>query len=254
MKATKVKAWPELVDYLPSLPAFRETRTSGLQRLPPLEIDFGSVRQVSSTGLASFILRLLRLLRTRRTAQIRHDGSPMIRAELERLGAFKLLGGMAGAFQGDLPFRESETEKNMVENIRISLPIYRIKFDDYEDRRRPIHEFITWLSQELQGLCATHQMQPNGLVMLLNEIAKNSADHAQSDALFGIDATTVDQNQTRLTFVFGDLGIDRRFLGIEINPRFAKAAVQSLGPSTNWLRAVERNENDTSSSVAFKRA
>ena len=35
-------------------------------------------------------------------------------------------------------------------------------------------------------------------------------------------------------------GIDRRFIGIDLNPRYARAAVDCLGAVTNWLRASSR--------------
>ncbi len=34
--------------------------------------------------------------------------------------------------------------------------------------------------------------------------------------------------------------LDRRFVGIELNPRFARAAVERLGPGTNWLKVVNQ--------------
>jgi hypothetical protein len=43
--------------------------------------------------------------------------------------------------------------------------------------------------------------------MLIHEIAKNSADHAHHDALFGLDILPFTANMCRLTFAFGDLGI-----------------------------------------------
>src|SRR4051812_18337745 len=92
LKPTKVKAWPELVGFQPSLMAFRESRPKTSRGNPAVEVDFAAVRAVTSTGLAVFMMRLLRILGDNRKPQLRRDCSPQTWARLDRLGAFTLLG------------------------------------------------------------------------------------------------------------------------------------------------------------------
>jgi hypothetical protein len=206
-KPTKIKVWPELVDFLPSLPAFREDTPTpdGIQA--PVEVDFGSVRAVSSSGLTVFLLRLLRFLRGRSAPLLQHDCSPEILGELIRLQTFTHLSAIAGTLQNDLYLNEAKENVGPDLSDRIlSFPVYRISFAVHPDRRQSLHEFRAWLSKQFLPLVRTHSIQANGLIMILGEIAKNTADHTTSDALFGMDIVALDQTTARFTFVFGDLG------------------------------------------------
>lgn len=208
MKPTKVKAWPELIDYLPSLPALRETRMEGGAGKAPVDVDFGSVRSVSSTGLTMFLLRLLRLLGDRNAAGIKMDCAPDIKEKLEKLGAVQLLGAMAGNIQSELGLASAGSRSAPTHaEPHFSLPVYRLCFEAGTDRRKVVNRFLPWLATQLEPLENVFEFESNGLVMLLNEIAKNAADHAATDAMFGFDVMPSTQNTSRLTFAFGDLGI-----------------------------------------------
>ena len=207
-KPTKIKVWPELTGYLPTISMLRNAESPENGSRAVVEIDFGQVRKVSSTGLTVFLLRLLRLLQNGQVPHIRSDGIPEIRQELERLGAFRLISSMAKDTQHELPLSGGHTEfDSLVREGSVNFPVHRLSFDGQVNRRYAVHQFVNWLSQELKPFADLYHIEINGLAMLLNEIAKNTADHAESDALFGMDATAVDEQHMRLTFVFGDLGI-----------------------------------------------
>lgn len=203
-KPTRVRAWPELVDYVPSLYALKESGTVSPSRRQ-LHIDFGSVRSVTSTGLTVFLLRLLRLLKNRSNPFIQDDCSDSVRSELERLRAFNILEVRTPSFQRELRFTPVSPNVTLLAT-RFSLPIYSLCFDNLK-RRPAVNRFSTWLLDQLLPLEEVFSFRSNGLVMLINEIAKNSADHADADALFGFDVIPVSGELFRLTFAFGDLGI-----------------------------------------------
>ena len=219
MKPTKIKAWPELIDFLPSLQALTEHGARDLAIRPDIEVDFGAVRAVTSTGLAVFLLRLMRLVGDR-TAQIRPEIQPGIRQQLEHLGAFQMLQTMAKSSQNELSLGHAPTHPVVFwDNNIANVPLYRLHFDNCEDRRQPVYDFVSWLSLQLTPLLRDYDVVPGALIMLLNEIAKNAADHAHSDALFGFDLSPMNETCARATFAFGDLGIGiKRHIELHLPP------------------------------------
>lgn len=206
MKPTLIKAWPELTGFTPSLPAMTESRRKSSNFLPAIEVNFESVREVTSTGLTIFLLRLLRLINERGSPLIRNECSPHIHSELDRLGAFRILKDIVG-FHNELEFETEEPTRPHEKSTKISLPVYRLTFKPNIDRRQVSHAFCLWVAEELKRIGSVYQISYNGLSMLLNEIAKNSADHTSSNALFGLDVIPVGVNHSKLTFALGDLGI-----------------------------------------------
>ena len=206
MKPTIVKAWPELVDFLPALPAFTDPRRTTIRNNQPVEVDFSSIRSVSSVGLTVFILQLLRLVGSTRPITIRQC-SHSISTKLSGLGTFDILTELTGPYQQELPSgNEAYPSRVLTSPGTRNLPIYCLRFNSAEDRRNEAKMFVAWLSEHSFELVKDLRIAINGLLMLLNEIAKNSADHSDADALFGIDVSPVDHSMFRLTFVFGDLG------------------------------------------------
>jgi hypothetical protein len=208
MKPTKIKAWPELVGFLPSLPKIRELQSEPTDGAAGIEVDFASVRAVNSTGLTVFLLRLLELLAGHKKPLIRRDCQTTILIQLERLGAFTHLADITGAIEHELPLSSSSTAPTFAEdNDSLALPVYRLRFGTEPNRRLAVHRFVSWLAENLGPLRNEYIIEPNGLIMLLNEIAKNTADHARADALFGLDVIPLSNGHSRLTFAFGDLGM-----------------------------------------------
>ena len=208
MKPTKVKAWPELIDFFPALPVLTDVRGEAAA-FAPVEVDFGNVREVNSTGMVVFLLRLLRLLGPGRRAHVRHHGTKSIRASLQDLGAFSTLGDrLSHVEQADFLVEDLVPDHAMrAAELKTSLPVYRLEFAHHENRRYAVSAFVTWLTMHLPRLHDIVPFRVHGIVMLLNEIAKNSADHADADALFGVDAYASADGSRRLVFAFGDCGI-----------------------------------------------
>lgn len=207
MKPTKVKAWPELVDFLPALPVLTDPRRTTDRNNQPVEVDFSSIQSVSAVGLTVFLLQLLRLVGSTRPITIQ-DCSTSILTKLRELGALDILIELTGPYQRQLPSgRKAYRRRADASPSTQNLPVYCLRFNSAEDRRKEVKMFVAWLSEHSSSLVKDLHMEVNGLLMLLNEIAKNSADHSDADALFGIDVKPVDDSIFRLTFVFGDLGM-----------------------------------------------
>lgn len=206
MKPTKIKAWPELTGFQPGLVEIRVNPVSNTAQIP-IEIDFGSVRQVTSTGLTIFLLRVFGFLKASSPVQIVQDCEAQIRNKLEALGAFSLLQTLNGSTQAGLVFEaEKASSKPRIDDHICSVPVFHLAFSKTNPRREEFHRFKRWLLENLSCLLEEYDSKPNALIQLMGEIAKNTADHADTDGLFGMDLMQLDERRSLLTFAFGDLG------------------------------------------------
>jgi hypothetical protein len=209
MKATIIKAWPELIDFLPSLHALTDQEQRAAAKKANVLVSFRSVRSVNSTGLTVFLLRLLRFVGDKKQLKISYECSEEIKSKLETLGVYSNLTEILGSVQHELLLIKPKDRKlpSLEENPPISSPIYRLKFSAFAERREAVYEFVKWLADRIMRLSNNYKLQANGLPMLLNEIAKNSADHTTKDAFFGMDLKPINERKSRFNFVFGDLGL-----------------------------------------------
>ena len=209
MKATKIRVWPELVEYLPALAVLTDPRRNG-SSTAQVELDFAAVRDVSSAGLTVFLLQLSRSLGPKRSVIVRHDASPAVHARLDELGCSSFLLSLRGGEhrQSDLFPDPTLIEPPALLGSGVhSLPVYHLRFSETGVRRETVRGFLSFLKREISRIAEVTSVETNGMIMLLNEIAKNTADHTSEDALFGMDLFTRLDGSHRVSFVFGDLGI-----------------------------------------------
>jgi hypothetical protein len=209
MKPTKIRVWPELTDYVPALPVLTDERRRHGNSIASIELDFGAVREVTSTGLAVFLLQLARLVGPDRVATIRHDASEPIRARLEQLGALAFLSAERPSNQADLFANSSLVtgSSSMHPAVVHSLPLYDLRFPAIGNRRDTVRTFLSYLQHAMSSVASLTQLDSNGIIMLLNEIAKNTADHAGANAVFGMDVFVRSDSSHRVSFAYGDLGM-----------------------------------------------
>lgn len=193
-----------MLDFLPAL--YWLPSKSGAKGV--VDIDFATVRTISSTGLCVFLLRVLGLLGTSRVPRLKWLENEQQRKVLEDLGAFKILSLAETPSQQELLLDQFSFPSfhSVPKSGAVSLPVYRLRFPKSE-RRAPLKPFKRWILKELTTLTHGLDFEPNGLVMLVSEIAKNTADHANADALFALDLCPLESSEYRLTFCFGDLGL-----------------------------------------------
>lgn len=209
MKATKIRVWPELVEYIPALAVLTDPRRNSALTTQ-VELDFAAVRDLSSSGLTVFLLQLSRLLGPDRTVIVRHDAPPAVRARLDELGCSSFLLSRRGleSQQSDLFPDPNLIEPPILLEFGVhSLPVYHLRFSETAVRREAVRGFLSFLKREISRIAEVTAVETNGMIMLLNEIAKNTADHTKADALFGMDLFTRPDGSYRVSFVFGDLGV-----------------------------------------------
>ncbi len=157
MKSTQVKAWPELIDFQPAMAVLREQQNKTKNGRPGVDVDFGSVYTITSSGLTIFLLRLIRLLGEKRIPNVKNEFRPEIQKKLDELGAFKILGKMIGSVQGELPLlSQSDEGFHAAKSRGINYPIYRLGFESGKDRRLPVMEFVEWLYGVISKLNDTY--------------------------------------------------------------------------------------------------
>jgi hypothetical protein len=211
MDRISVSMWPEVADYRPlchSMPT--------LHRANDVQLDFDACRLINASGLASALLRILRICSVdayRRSWLLHADAKSPVLANISRLNFPQLLYEVASR-PAELEFKSQEAlptneyvESSLGGGIRLhSYPIYRISHGQFRDRREPIHDFLVCIDRILRqyGRCDLNIVQ---FLMLLKEILKNSADHTISESYFGMDVW-VDRGNTvtQISFTLGDLG------------------------------------------------
>ena len=213
MKKIQIKVWPETVHYLPSV-----QRLEGIENTTnDIRIDFSHCRQITSTGLTVFLLRLLTLLHSgkkeRRWETDNTENNPIF-SIVKKVGFFDQLNKYypnASLFTPETndagPFQP--TEHTFLSGRKVtSFPIVRLDFTNNESERRSKVKFFTKeLHKILLNLEPTNRIQANFLASIFNEMAKNSADHTEGDAFFGMDIINIpEKNSIELHFVLGDLG------------------------------------------------
>jgi hypothetical protein len=213
MKKIQIKVWPEIVHYLPSV-----QRLVGIEKTTnDIRIDFSDCRQITSTGLTVFLLRLLTLLhggnKQRKWETDNTEYNPIF-AIVKKLGFFDHLNKyypnaslLAPETNDTGPFQP--TEHTFLSGRKVtSFPIVRLDFTKNKSgRRSEVKTFTKELHRLLLNLEPTNRIQANHLVSIFNEMAKNSADHTEGDAFFGMDIINIpEKNSIELHFVLGDLG------------------------------------------------
>jgi hypothetical protein len=88
----------------------------------------------------------------------------------------------------------------------LSYPIYHFNFAKYPDRRRDVLEDLFDYTEPIfDEIFKKNQDRGNQLIHVLEEIAKNIADHANADGFMGLDVV-YSHNKTTISILIGDLG------------------------------------------------
>jgi len=213
MKERQIRVWPEIVHYLPSVSPFQ--RLAGHEH--DIRIDFSGCRQITSTGLTVFLLRLLKLLyggapeRTWEADNLEFNPIFNLAKELEFFHHLNAYCRNASLFAPEVNYNGPfvPTEHSFYNGRKvISFPISRISFTSHNsERRSAIKAFKKEVHNQLLILESSYRIHANQLTAILVEIAKNSADHTSGDAFFGMDIIHIlEKNSIELCFVIGDLG------------------------------------------------
>jgi len=214
MKPTQVKVWPDQVSYIPLL----HSASDATHQTSRLNIDFSGCHEFDSCGLAATCLRILQHV-GKSVANMEsinwetnpQDAVPPL-ASIARLGFFLPLREYhrrtlfsdedALIFPDELePFAFT---KNSI--LKKSYPLMHIAMSkERYDRRAPLKKFKKVLLENLLPLEEKYNINTRQLIYILFELAKNTADHTEADAIVGVDIET-SAELVKISFIYGDLG------------------------------------------------
>ncbi len=169
-------------------------------------LDLSQVSEMTSSGLTVLAIRLLKGLGSK-------DMNYRISYNASNYRKFKelcflecLSNGEARQVEDLFSLKEHPISNYNDSHIIFSRPISYLGFSKSLNSRLLVREFLSDLGDDLRELEGQFLLKMHKILMILNEIAKNSADHSNADALFGLDICHYSQTHAKLCFTFGDLG------------------------------------------------
>lgn len=213
MRRIQIKIWPEIDAQYPAIISLERIERN---KRNPIDIDFTNAYKVSSAGLNILLINLIKIAGDlfNREWDILFPKNEQIEQAIRNLNFYSLL---VKRVPNQNLFWHEELNKDL--NVHpISLfsnsntsnrtyPIYELNFIDFpKDRRKVVEDFKQFLIRELFFLQEELDFDLSIFIQVLVEMAKNSADHTDTNAYFGLDI--LKQNDSiKLKFSFGDLGI-----------------------------------------------
>ncbi len=214
-----VKAWPEVVGYIPALVPYSSLNTKkNIGRNFMLDLD--NCLRVDSSGLNIFLIQLLQLSNrlgdSREWEFVPKQITDTINI-IKSLGFFNKLNSYSDGEKKLFSIQNFDTiqdhpviqEINSGEILK-SYPIFSIKIPDQEqsNRRAIILKTVReWCHNKLFDYERKYMFNLMNLIDVVTEIAKNTADHTESDLFLGLDIEEdKDEEYVRIRFSAGDVG------------------------------------------------
>ncbi len=213
-KPTRIKTWPELESYLPLLMRLPNKRSDPEHSVG---IDFSRARKIEMTALSCFIMRVLRYLKEQKVTTRIVIEKPVhaLPAKLLTASNFEFLINKYNPFPIDETVNDlfSEAPTNSLSPIEyghlganyVAFPLLYLPFSSNLDRREAVAQFEYQVHEWIAPIVKNRINLPQFL-MVLKEISKNSADHIDGDAVFGMDIKLFDKHSFVLQFAYSDSG------------------------------------------------
>ncbi len=212
MKSIQIKIWPEIEAYLPAIIPFQKIQE---EKRNDINIDFSNTSSVNSSGLCLLLIGLLKLITESKDRKWNANNSlnSEINDKLNQLGLFEIMESYV-PIQNLFWEKISSNHKNIPVDHKtidgnkiLSFPIYRLEYSSTVSRRDCIQQFKDWLFETLDPIFKEYKFPRHHFIAILNELAKNGADHTTSNAFLGLDLVFIDNGaKVKICFSFGDLG------------------------------------------------
>ena len=208
-RSIQIKVWPEISGYLPAVIPYERLRSS---KNNPVDFDFSGTSIVQAAPLNLLLIKLIKHTSSLGNIdwEMKLSNFPDANSRLKEIGLFdifpKVIPNSKLFWQKEFLEKKFATIKQSELSNTQSFPIYHIEFSNYQDRRVAVEEFKDWLVKHFEGLNSIYEVKIHKLILILVEMAKNSADHTNQDAFFGIDIIKFER-EALIQFSFGDLGI-----------------------------------------------
>ena len=213
MRRIQIKIWPEIDMQYPAIISLERIERN---KRNPIDIDFTHTHKISSTGLSILLVNLIKIAGDllNREWDIIFPNNKQVEQLIRNLNFYTLL---VKRVPNQNLFWHEELNKELnrqpitideITNVNSkAYPIYELNFLQFpNDRRKVVEDFKEFLIKELFFLQDEFDFDLSIFIQVLIEMAKNSADHTDTNAYFGLDI--LNQNgKIKIKFSFGDLGI-----------------------------------------------
>lgn len=214
MKSIYIKIWPELEGYLPTILPWQNLKT---EKGDSIFLDFTDCTTVLSSALIPLLIKTIKLFVDNESQKNWETHREIINETFEKItkmNFFNILSKYthSESLLGDNLFCDYSDDivirKDKLGNEIHSIPIFHIECSKSVDRRAILKDLRVWISSYLEDYFNEYDFNLTQLKLILNEIAKNSADHTNDNAFLGIDIVkNIDNSKIKVLFSIGDLGI-----------------------------------------------
>ncbi len=215
-----IKIWPYLDDISQAIFPYSSKRLSK-DRNMVVNLDFSNVKRINSSGAAILLKKLIsiaQLDKVYRPFKLNMPKDNSVEKYMQSSGFLSILDNSFhfGKYHGNLFEQIQSIEINKItENFieeqsyikKTSFPIFHLKFNP-EKERESVDKFSEWLDNNVLSILDNYDVKTDVLFSIFTEIAKNSQDHTENDAFFGIDL--LENTYTKrgeILFSCSDLGI-----------------------------------------------
>lgn len=213
-----IKIWPYLDDVSQAILPYTFKYLSNNPRMV-INLDFSNVDRINSSIAAIVLKKLVSLVivdNTKRVFKIIMPENKDVAKFLQTSGFLKIMDNYFcfDNYNGDL----FDTKITIQENTSLtfdeiwgikktSFPIFHLKYNEYNERES-VNLFSEWLDDNVLPLLDKYQVKTDLLFSVLTEMAKNSLDHTNNDAFFGIDVMeNIKDKVGEFMFSCSDLGV-----------------------------------------------
>ena len=226
-----IKIWPYLDDVSQAIIPYSFNRLSKDLDMV-VNLDFSNVKKINSSGATIALKKLISLVwdKPPRPFKLIMPEEKTIEKYMQKSGFLSILDSYFhfGKYYGNLfeqvqPIEINTNTENHVsfdEELsikRTSFPIFHLKYNPKKERES-VEQFSDWLDNNVLSILDDYNVKTDNLFSVFTEIAKNSQDHTENDAFFGIDLLENTKTKNgKLLFSCSDMGIGiaqkvRRFL------------------------------------------
>ncbi|HEY5464208.1 MAG TPA: hypothetical protein VIJ95_13180 [Hanamia sp.] len=212
MRRIQIKIWPEVDSQYPAIISLERIDRN---KKNPIDIDFTNAYKISSTGLNILLLNLIKISQdlSNHEWDIIPPKNIQLNQTIKDLNFYSLL--ITRVPNQNLFWATELNRKLTIDPIieekspchsKKCYPIYELDFvNNINEKRKIVEKFKQFLIQELFFLQDKHDFDLSIFIQVLIEMAKNSADHTDSNAYFGLDIIS-QKDKIKIYFSFGDIG------------------------------------------------
>lgn len=216
MKSSQIKIWPEIQGYLPMIVPWQGVENNESD----LFIDFSNCKSVYSSSLTPLLIRIIKLIIQKKNRKWETHNEIISEPFLKiiNLNFFNILDyyelNTSMFWNKDFSiYNFQKIKERNITTIEVhSIPIYHINIENYTVRREVLKTFRKEINILLAPYFENYDFNITQLILILNEILKNTADHTSTNAFFGMDVLFTSSQMIEINFAIGDLGV-----GINMN-------------------------------------